>query len=92
MELRAGTNTDLFKALPNDGTLQSVQMFDSKSSPVEIYSFRLTHAWYCIYLRPSPEGARCDPLVARGRQWDEVRVYRIEPPPPERKPNRGPRK
>jgi hypothetical protein len=83
IELRAGTNTNLFKALPNKGTLQSVEMFDSQGSPVEIYPFQLKHAWYCVYLRPSPNKAKQKPRLERGEQWDEVRVYRIGPPPPE---------
>jgi hypothetical protein len=80
MDLRAGTDTNLFKALPNSGTLQSTQMFDSQGSPVELYPFQFKYAWYCVYLRESPKSANRDPLFARGKRWDEVRVYRIEPP------------
>jgi hypothetical protein len=83
MELRTGTNTDLFKALPNSGTLTSTQLFDSKGSPVEIYPFQLKYAWYCVYLRPSAASEKRSPLAEQGKQWDEVRVYRIEPPSPE---------
>ncbi len=80
MELRAGVDTDLFQALPNSGTLSGVQMFDSQGASVEILPFRFKYAWYCVYLRESPTSANRNPLLACGRQWDEVRVYRIEPP------------
>ncbi len=81
-ELQAGPAQNLFKALSIKGTLTSMRMFDSQGAVVDIYPFQFKYAWYCIYLRPSPESEMPNLLSSRKEQWDEVRVYRIEPPHP----------
>jgi hypothetical protein len=81
--LQAGPAQSLFKLLPKRGTLQYVQMFDARSTPVEIYPFQFKYAWYCVYLKPSETNVRYDPLFGPQKRWDEVRVYRLKPPPPD---------
>jgi hypothetical protein len=83
--IRAGAYQRLFDILPHDGRLTGIQRFDSQSAPIEIYPFSYKYAWYCLYLKNAPASETQDSQLRRFRgeqKWDEVRVYRLKPPPP----------
>jgi hypothetical protein len=81
-ELQAGPAYGLFKLVPDDRIVSCVQMFDVHNTPLEIYPFEFKYSWYCVYIKPSSATVRYDPRFPARQRWDEVRVYRLKPPPP----------